>query len=121
MLQRTSAGLNRRFRSGTDRVLEMKPTKGVAMTTEILLDESIRELDHRAGDGVDVFLLWNAAADRIVVAVSDARTGEAFDLTVQADQALDAFHHPFAYAAAAGVAFSSPARESACAETTTVL
>jgi hypothetical protein len=90
------------------------------MTSEILQTESLRELDHRAGDGLDVFLLWDPVEDRVMVVVNDARTGDLFDLAVPADKALDAFHHPFAYAAA-GVDFTSLARESACAETTTVL
>lgn len=60
----------------------------------------IRELDHRKVDGIDVWLLWNQSADRAVVAVFDARSGEAFEVPVDdGDRALDVFHHPFAYAA----------------------
>ena len=60
----------------------------------------IRELDHRRGDGIDVRLLWNQTDDRILVAVSDAITGDTFELAVQQRDALDAFHHPYAHAAA---------------------
>ena len=57
------------------------------------------ELDHRVSDGIEVQLLWRPSDDRALVAVSDAKTGEAFTIEVGADQrALDVFHHPFAYA-----------------------
>jgi hypothetical protein len=59
-----------------------------------------RELDARSGDGLDVRLLWNPADGSIVVTVDDARTEEAFVIAVAATDALEAFHHPFAYAAA---------------------
>jgi hypothetical protein len=60
---------------------------------------ALRELDHRVSDGIDVRLLWRPQDDRALVAVSDARTGDAFTIEVAADQrALDVFHHPFAYA-----------------------
>jgi hypothetical protein len=59
----------------------------------------LRELDHRASDGIDVRLLWRPHDDRVLVAVSDAKTGEAFTLEVGPDQrAIDVFQHPFAYA-----------------------
>jgi hypothetical protein len=59
----------------------------------------LRELDHRVSDGIDVRLLWRPSDDRALVAVSDARTGEAFTIEVGRDQrALDVFHHPYAYA-----------------------
>lgn len=60
-----------------------------------------RELAHRAGDGINVSLYWNERTNRITVRVYDARADEAFELDVEGDRALDAFHHPFAYAATA--------------------
>ena len=61
----------------------------------------LRELDHRQSDGIDVRLLWNRCADRVLVAVSDARTGAAFSVEVPAGaRPLDVFHHPYAYATA---------------------
>lgn len=66
-----------------------------------------RELDHRAHDGIDVWLLWRAIDDRVLVAVTDAKSGDAFKLEVAADQrALDVFHHPYAYAVLAAGAQS---------------
>jgi hypothetical protein len=64
----------------------------------------IRELDHRRNDGIDVRLLWNQSDDRVMVAVSDAKTGDAFEIEVAADDARDAFHHPYAHAAYARAA-----------------
>ena len=58
-----------------------------------------RELAHRTGDGLDVTLVWYAAGDDVAVCVEDARSGDRFELTVPKAAALDAFHHPFAYAA----------------------
>lgn len=58
------------------------------------------ELSSRSGDGVDVALLWQRCDNTAFVAVSDHRTGEKFVLDVQEnDNALDMFHHPYAYAA----------------------
>ena len=62
-------------------------------------NSTLRELDSRVSDGIEVRLLWRPEDDRAVVAVSDAKTGESFTLEVGADQrALDVFHHPYAYA-----------------------
>ena len=60
---------------------------------------ALRELDHRDSDGIDVRMLWRPQDDRVLVAVSDAKTGESFTIEVGDDQrALDVFQHPFAYA-----------------------
>jgi hypothetical protein len=60
----------------------------------------IRELDSRSADRISVRLLWRPADDRVLVAVADARTGNAFELEVcEGERALDVFHHPYAYAA----------------------
>ena len=61
-------------------------------------DISIRELDHRTGDGIYVTLLWYPDTGRVSVAVVDVRSGEAFELTVFPADALEAFKHPYAYA-----------------------
>jgi hypothetical protein len=68
----------------------------VRMTTD---QQQLRELDHRVNDGIDVRLLWRPADDRVLVAVEDALTGEAFTIEVRPGQRpLDVFHHPYAYA-----------------------
>jgi hypothetical protein len=59
-----------------------------------------RELDSRTADGINVRLLWHPSEDRASVAVTDTKTGEAFELPVRdGERALDVFHHPYAYAA----------------------
>ena len=58
-----------------------------------------RELAARACDGISVLLLWSPGDDALTVAVEDARFGDRFQLLVSPDSALDAFYHPFAYAA----------------------
>ena len=70
-----------------------------------------RELDSRVSDGIHVRLLWHRRTNRVSVAVSDTKTGEAFDLEVRRGQrALDVFHHPYTYAAETAWAPSSLSR-----------
>jgi hypothetical protein len=58
-----------------------------------------RELAAREGDGIQVTLLWHPCENAITVSVEDARVGRGFQLAVAPDRALDAFYHPYAYAA----------------------
>jgi hypothetical protein len=58
-----------------------------------------RELAARDSDGVHVLLLWHPRENRLTVAVEDDRAGDRFQFAVAPDRALDAFYHPFAYAA----------------------
>lgn len=64
-----------------------------------------RELAHREADGIEVVLLWNAYANRVRVSVSDDSSGTSFDLEPEPRQALDAFYHPYWYAAVSGVPY----------------
>ncbi len=57
-----------------------------------------RELDHRHANGIDVTLSWSPSDDRLFVTVFDD-SGDAFELAVEAHEALDVFSHPYAYAA----------------------
>ena len=59
-----------------------------------------RELAARENDGIHVLLLWHPRQDAVTVSVDDTRGGHGFDLAVARDRALEAFYHPFAYAAA---------------------
>jgi hypothetical protein len=64
----------------------------------------VRELDHRTADGIEVALLWHTGRDFLSVVVSDAKRGGAFELVLdERDDALDVFHHPYAYAAQRGL------------------
>jgi hypothetical protein len=58
-----------------------------------------RELAARDSDGIHVQLLWHPDENALTVSVEDARAGDRFQLAVAPNRALDAFYHPFAYAA----------------------
>jgi hypothetical protein len=65
----------------------------------------ICELANRASNGIEVTLLWNRRSNALRVCVSDSRAGVYFELVAQHDNALEVFHHPYAYAAARGIAY----------------
>ena len=58
-----------------------------------------RELAHRTGNGIAVTLLWTKSTDIVSIAVVDEHSGEELEFDVDASRALDAFNHPYAYAA----------------------
>lgn len=58
-----------------------------------------RELAARENDGLHVLLLWHPDENALTVSVEDTRAGGGFQLEVAPSRALDAFYHPFAYAA----------------------
>jgi hypothetical protein len=58
-----------------------------------------RELASRESNGVHVLLLWHPMDNEVTVSVDDSLAGRSFELAVARHQALDAFYHPFAYAA----------------------
>ena len=77
------------------------------MTAEVLT--SIRELDTRLNDGLQVRLLWCEHDGRLWVAVLDTKTGDAFRVEVhEGERPRDVFHHPYAYAALHRVNTFSP-------------
>ena len=52
-----------------------------------------RELDRRTGDGIEVRLLWCQNDGHVTVAVTDTKTGEAFELPVlEGERAREVFH-----------------------------
>ncbi|HZO62654.1 MAG TPA: hypothetical protein VFB35_06695 [Gaiellaceae bacterium] len=61
------------------------------------VEQELRELDHRLGDGFEVRLLWGAEDGELKVVVDDWRTDEHFEISARADNALDVFNHPYAY------------------------
>jgi hypothetical protein len=67
-----------------------------------------RELNRRLTGGIEVVLYWHGA-DSVSVSVQDTATGEEFELEVDAALALDAFRHPYAYAAGRGATRAQPA------------
>jgi hypothetical protein len=66
------------------------------------------ELAHRTNAGIDVYLFWNEPTGRVTVGVTDMRTDDSFELEVDGRQALDAFNHPYAYAAGTDTAAPAP-------------
>jgi hypothetical protein len=59
------------------------------------------ELAHRTSDGIDVYLFWNQPGNHVTISVVDARNNDRFEFDVDGSRALDAFNHPYAYAASA--------------------
>ena len=70
-----------------------------ALESEVREPSVGRELASRESDGVLVLLLWHPEDDAVTVSVDDSRAGCCFELAVEPERALDAFYHPFAYAA----------------------
>lgn len=68
---------------------------GLSMADTIIIR---RELAHRASNGIEVSLFWIKPTNRVSVEVFDANLDEGFELEVDGHYALDAFHHPYAYA-----------------------
>ena len=58
-----------------------------------------RELAHRTSDGIEISLLWSKASGQVTIAAFDTRSGEVLEFEVAGSAALDAFKHPYAYAA----------------------
>ena len=68
------------------------------------MTSTLRELDHRTSDGIDVWLHWREQDNRVLVAVTDEKTGDRFVIEVpEGERVLDVFAHPYAYAAYLGV------------------
>lgn len=59
-----------------------------------------RELAQRTSDGIEVTLLWTESTNLVTIAVVDMRSAEELEFEVDGSLALDAFNHPYAYAAA---------------------
>ena len=60
---------------------------------------TLRELDRRTHDGIDVSLLWDPRTKGVSVAVTDTRQGGSFAIGIEPEDALEAFWHPYAYVA----------------------
>ena len=76
-----------------------RSVRNVTVVDQLLCESARRELAHRFGAGIDVTLYWDAVEEVVTVEVVDLAAGENFELAVPRSRALDAFHHPFAYAA----------------------
>ena len=58
-----------------------------------------RELAARDNHGISVRLLWHPRESALTVSVEDTCIGDRFQFAVPPERALEAFYHPFAYAA----------------------
>jgi hypothetical protein len=58
-----------------------------------------RELAERRSGTDRVILLWYPENERVELSVRDVATGAGFQLQVAPGCAIDAFYHPYAYAA----------------------
>ena len=60
---------------------------------------NVTELAQRRNDGLEITLLWARDDDSVHVTVLNERTGRTVAFPVDRTRALEAFYHPFAYAA----------------------
>jgi hypothetical protein len=67
--------------------------------TRISTTSAYEELAYRKSGGVEVGLFWAADEDKLLIAVRDEQTGAGFEFEIDGPHALDAFEHPYAYAA----------------------
>jgi hypothetical protein len=58
-----------------------------------------RELAQRLSGKDEVLLLWHPEIDQVELSVRDVATGAGFHLELAPGNAIDAFYHPYAYAA----------------------
>jgi hypothetical protein len=61
----------------------------------------MEELDSRRSGSIEIALVWNRRTNRLAVVVRDEADGSEWRVAVDAERALDCFHHPFAYLSAA--------------------
>jgi hypothetical protein len=80
----------------------MTTTKEAAMSSSTQAQSWV-ELADRQGDGLDVRLLWNRSDGRVKVTVTRLVANRVAELQVAPEDALEAFHHPFAYRRSAPV------------------
>jgi hypothetical protein len=79
------------------------------------MDAKTVELDHRSSGPFEVTLLWHRDLEVVSLTIRDNRSRRSLELSVPHGRALQAFKHPFAYAASGGVdyvaslAIASPA------------
>jgi hypothetical protein len=67
--------------------------------TRECLPAPARELAQRLSGTVEVLLLWHPEIDRVELSIRDPATGADIQIEVAPGNAIDAFNHPYAYAA----------------------
>ena len=69
------------------------------MTTATFTIARRRELARRVNAGLEITLYWDTRDNTTTIEVHHTDTAETIAFPVPAEQALDAFHHPFAHLA----------------------
>ena len=69
---------------------------------------TLKELNYRVGEGLEVSLLWSPESGQLAVVVIDESGGEEFALEVEPGEAMEVFHHPYAYATSRRLEFRRP-------------
>ena len=72
----------------------------ILRTSEAVTSTQAVAFAARENNGIHVLPLGRSRQHAVTVSVDDTRGGHRFDLAVARDRALEAFYHPFAYAAA---------------------
>jgi hypothetical protein len=70
------------------------------------MDSAVVELDSRHIGAADISLLWHRDLETVSLTIRGSWSGQSLELPVAHDQALQAFKHPFAYAASIGVDYA---------------
>ncbi len=73
--------------------------RAATLATRECLNAPTRELAQRLSGTVEVLLLWHPEIDGVELSVHDPATGVSFQIEVAPANAIDAFYHPYAYAA----------------------
>ena len=73
------------------------------MTVATITETSRRELACRRSGGLEVILYWHVKDNSTSIDVHQTATEATISFRVPPDQALDAFHHPFAHLGATGI------------------
>jgi hypothetical protein len=63
------------------------------------LTAPIRELAQRLSGTDEILLLWHPAIEQVELSVLNQATGDGFHIEIAPANAIDAFYHPYAYAA----------------------
>jgi hypothetical protein len=69
------------------------------MSIRTLAEIIRRELAHRVNGGLEITLYWHTHDNSTSIDIHEVATEETISFTVPPEQALDAFHHPFAHLA----------------------
>jgi hypothetical protein len=72
---------------------------GTSPATGECVSTPTRELAQRLSGTTEVLLVWHPETHGVELSVRDLATGAGFHIAVKPGNAMDAFYHPYAYAA----------------------